>query len=84
MKIALTYDYVMNALLGWAATHLLWMKERSLTGHSDRVLPIDVAAGKYKQIAILDLQNAIPTFNENNSDAILASSLLLAWQSNTQ
>nr|POE85230.1 hypothetical protein CFP56_67387 [Quercus suber] len=71
LSIASTYPYVMHALLAFAANHLTWISSQKET----RNLYLH-----YGSIALRGLHEAIGSFSHANSDAVLASSLLLSWQ----
>ncbi|KAI9741753.1 MAG: hypothetical protein M1834_000139 [Cirrosporium novae-zelandiae] len=73
LKIAATNNFVMSSLLALSATHLAW-----LTGSPET----DNLAYHYRGVALKGLQTAIGNFSKENSDAILAASLLLSWQAN--
>ncbi len=70
IKIGSDYPFVMHALLALSATHLAWLTDCPLTA---------TMAYEHRGIALKGLQQAIGTFGEN-SDAVLACSLLLSWQ----
>ena len=61
----------MHALLALSATHLAWLTDCPLT---------DNMAYEHRGIALKGLQEAIGAFSRQNSDAVLAASLLLSWQ----
>lgn len=61
----------MNALLALSATHLAWLTECPLTANM---------AYEHRGIALKGLHEAIGSFSRENSDAVLAASLLLSWQ----
>jgi hypothetical protein len=62
----------MHALLALSATHIAWLTD-------DR--QVNQMAYEHRGQAITGLQAAIGTFSKENSDAVLAASLLLSWQS---
>jgi hypothetical protein len=61
----------MHALLALSATHLSWLTECPLAANM---------AYEHRGIALKGLQEAIGAFSPQNSDAVLAASLLLSWQ----
>jgi hypothetical protein len=61
----------MNALLALSATHLAWLTDCPLTANM---------AYEHRGIALKGLHEAIGNFSRQNSDAVLAASLLLSWQ----
>jgi hypothetical protein len=61
----------MHALLALSATHLAWLTECPLTANM---------AYEHRGIALKGLHEAIGAFSRENSDAVLAASLLLSWQ----
>lgn len=61
----------MQAILAWSATHIDWTRGEDGT---------DNIAQSYRSKAIAGLRHAIPNFTEENSDAILGTSILLSWQ----
>lgn len=71
LKIAATYPYVMQALLAFSATHISWLTNCPLVGNMACV---------HRGTAFKELQEAIGSFSRENSDAILAASLVLSWQ----
>ncbi|KHJ33988.1 putative c6 zinc finger domain containing protein [Erysiphe necator] len=73
LKIGINHGFVMHALLAIAATHLSWLTKCSLAASM---------AYEHRGIAMTGLHEAIGSFSRNNSDAILAASILLSWQEN--
>ena len=71
LKIGIDYGFVMHALLALSATHLAWLTDCPLTANM---------AYEHRGIALKGLQEAIGAFSRENSDAVLAASLLLSWQ----
>lgn len=72
LDIAAGYDYVMSAILAFSATHLAWVTKSTETTN---------VAYHYRGIALKGLhERAIPNFSQENSDPILAASILLSWQ----
>lgn len=61
----------MHALLALSATHIAWITDCPLTAN---------IAYEHRGIAFKGLQEAIGSFSSQNSDAVLAASLLLSWQ----
>lgn len=68
---AVGHDFVMSSILALSATHMAWMTNSTETNN---------LAYFHRGVALKGLQEAIGNFSENNSDAILASSILLSWQ----
>jgi len=71
LKIGSDYGFVMHALLALSATHLTWLTDCPLTANM---------AYEHRGIALKGLHEAIGNFSRQNSDAVLAASLLLSWQ----
>lgn len=71
IKIGANYPFVMNALLALSATHLAWLTECPMTANM---------AHEHRGIALKGLHEAIGGFSAQNSDAVLAASMLLSWQ----
>ena len=69
--MASKHRFVMNALLGLSASHLAWLTQSSET----RQLAL-----QYDGVALSGLHEAIGSFSKENSDPVLACSLLLSWQ----
>ncbi|PVH96696.1 hypothetical protein DM02DRAFT_105738 [Periconia macrospinosa] len=71
LSIAASHPFVMHSILAFSASHLAWIgkspETRSLAFH-------------HAGIALKGLHEGIANFTKVNSDAVLASSLLLAWQ----
>lgn len=61
----------MHALLALSATHLAWLTDCPLTASM---------AYEHRGNAMKGLTEAIGAFSRQNSDAVLAASLLLSWQ----
>lgn len=61
----------MHAVLSFSANHLAWASQ------SDETRDI---AMHHRANALRGLHEAIGSFSQANSDAVLAASLLLAWQ----
>jgi len=62
----------MHAALAFSANHLAWVSQSSETRN---------LAFNYSAAAMKGLHEAIGSFSKANSDAVLAASLLLSWQS---
>jgi len=73
LSIAATHPFVMHSILAFSASHLAWISQSSET----RTLAVQHAS-----IGLKGLHEGIQNFTKANSDAVLASSLLLAWQAN--
>ncbi|KAF4301367.1 putative C6 transcription factor protein [Botryosphaeria dothidea] len=71
LSIASSYPFVMHSILAFSASHLAWISQSTETRN------LAIAHGG---IALKGLHEAIGNFSRANSDAILASSLLLSWQ----
>jgi hypothetical protein len=69
--MALDYEYVMHSLLALSASHLSWLTACPATMH---------LAYQHRGLALKGLQEAIGEFSKENSDAVLAASILLSWQ----
>src|SRR5579862_3375756 len=61
----------MSSLLALSATHLAWITKCPITNN---------CAYQHRGIALKGLQEAIGNFSRENSDAVLAASILLSWQ----
>ena len=61
----------MHAVLALSATHMAWLTECPL---------VKQMAYEHRGIALKGLHEAIGSFSRENSDAVLAASLLLSWQ----
>jgi hypothetical protein len=71
IKIGVTNDYVMHALLAFSSMHIAWLTDCPLVGNMSY---------EHRGIALKGLQEAIGTFSRESSDAVLAASLVLSWQ----
>ncbi|KAL1957505.1 hypothetical protein VTO42DRAFT_5968 [Malbranchea cinnamomea] len=71
LAIALTNDFVMSAILALSASHIAWMTRNQETEN---------LAYHHRGVALKGLHEAIGNFSKENSDAILAASMLLSWQ----
>ncbi|PSN74581.1 hypothetical protein BS50DRAFT_19203 [Corynespora cassiicola Philippines] len=71
LSIAASHPFVMHSILAFSASHLAWISQSSETRN---------LAFHHAGIALKGLHEGIANFTKVNSDAVLASSLLLAWQ----
>ncbi|KAF2011140.1 hypothetical protein BU24DRAFT_355344 [Aaosphaeria arxii CBS 175.79] len=71
LSVAASHPFVMHSILAFSASHLAWISQSSETRN---------LAFHHAGIALKGLHDGIATFTRINSDAVLASSLLLAWQ----
>lgn len=71
LKVAMCSGFVMHSLLALSASHLSWLTTCSATMH---------LAYQHRGLALKGLQEAIGKFSKQNSDAVLAASILLSWQ----
>ena len=71
IAIGATQRYVMHALLAFSAEHIAFQTGCPLVGNM---------AYEHRGIALKGLQEAIGNFSQENSDAVLAASLVLSWQ----
>ncbi|KAF1947426.1 hypothetical protein EJ02DRAFT_333941 [Clathrospora elynae] len=71
LSIAASHPFVMHSILAFSASHLAWISQSNET----RTL-----AFHHASIALKGLHDGITNFTKMISDAVLASSLLLAWQ----
>ncbi|KAL7269151.1 hypothetical protein RUND412_008198 [Rhizina undulata] len=71
LRIASHHDFVMHSLLGLSASHLSWLTACPATLH---------LAYQHRGSALKGLHEAIGNFSKQNSDAVLAASILLSWQ----
>lgn len=65
------HSFVMNSVLAFAATHLAWLTDSMGTKN---------LAYYHHGVALKGLHDAIGNFSRGSSDAILAASILLSWQ----
>lgn len=65
------HSFVMNGVLAFAATHLAWLTDSTETKN---------LAYHHRGVALKGLHDAIGNFSRESSDAILAASILLSWQ----
>jgi Fungal specific transcription factor domain len=71
LAIALSSDFVLSAVLALSASHLAWQTKNTETEH---------LAYQHRGVALKGLHEAIGAFARDNSEAILAASMLLSWQ----
>lgn len=71
LDTAAHHDFVMSAVLAFSATHLASETNSVETSN---------LAYQHRGVALNGLHNAIGNFSENNSEPILAASVLLSWQ----
>lgn len=64
-------EFVMNAILAFSAAHMAWLTKSIETKNLSHF---------HSNLALKGLQEAIGNFSRENSDAVLAASILLAWQ----
>ncbi|KAL4934503.1 putative C6 transcription factor RosA-like [Aspergillus undulatus] len=73
LYIANSHDFVMSSILALSAAHLAWITRNQETKQ---------LAFHHRAIAIQGLQKATTMFSRENTDGILAASILLSWQDN--
>jgi hypothetical protein len=71
LSIAATHPFVMHSILAFSASHLAWISQSTETRN---------LAFHHASLALKGLHDGITNFTKHNSDAVLAASLLLAWQ----
>ncbi|KAI0852386.1 hypothetical protein F5Y00DRAFT_194458 [Daldinia vernicosa] len=71
IKIGATHGYVMHALLAFSAEHIAFLTNCPHVGSMGY---------EHRGVAFKGLQEAIGSFSRENSDAVLAASLVLSWQ----
>ena len=71
LEVSVGFDFVMSSLLALSATHLAWLTNSAETKN---------LALYHRGVAFSGLQTATGNFSRENSDAILAASILLSWQ----
>ncbi|KAF1844220.1 uncharacterized protein K460DRAFT_369089 [Cucurbitaria berberidis CBS 394.84] len=71
LSIAASHPFVMHSILAFSASHLAWISQSNETRN---------LAFHHVSVALKGLHDGITNFTKLNSDAVLASSLLLAWQ----
>ena len=71
MRLASAYEFVLHAMLAFSATHLAWVTKCVMTNN---------IAYQHRGIALKGLQQAIGQFSRDNSDAVLAASIVLSLQ----
>ncbi|KAN0093591.1 hypothetical protein V8E51_016775 [Hyaloscypha variabilis] len=65
------YKFVMYSLLALSSSHIAWLTDRPL---------VKQVTYEHRGKALQGLREAIEVFSKQNSDAVLAASLLLSWQ----
>jgi hypothetical protein len=71
LALAQSSDFVMSSILAFSASHLAYITNSPDT-HG--------LAFHHRGVALKGLQKAISSFSKENSEAILAASILLSWQ----
>ncbi|KIW18359.1 hypothetical protein PV08_02647 [Exophiala spinifera] len=71
ISAAMQHDFAMSALLALSASDLAWQTKNSDTYN---------LAYHHRGVALKGLHEAIGDFSRENSEAILAASILLSWQ----
>ncbi|CAJ2508255.1 Uu.00g094410.m01.CDS01 [Anthostomella pinea] len=71
LQIGATHGFVMHAMLAFSAEHIAFLTTCPQVGNM---------AYEHRGIALKGLQEAIGSFSPENSDAVLAASLVLSWQ----
>lgn len=71
LSVASSHPFVMHSILAFSASHLAWISQSTETRN---------LAFQHGGVALKGLHEGIANFSKVNSDAVLASSLLLAWQ----
>ena len=71
LEIGTQHDFVIHAMLAFSSLHLAWLTNSP----GMKVLTYD-----HRGFALKGLSEAVARFQVDNSDAILATSLLLLWQ----
>jgi hypothetical protein len=71
IAIGLQNDFVMSAVLAFSACHLAWQTKNHETEN---------LAYYHRGVALKGLHEAISAFSRQNSESILAASMLLSWQ----
>jgi hypothetical protein len=71
IAVGLQSDCVMSAVLAFSACHLAWQTKNQETAN---------LAYYHRGIALKGLHEAIGAFSRENSESILAASMLLSWQ----
>lgn len=71
ISVALTHDFAMSALLALSASHLAWQTKNPDTEN---------LFYHHYGVATKGLHEAMGVFSEGNSEAVLAATLLLSWQ----
>ena len=70
--MATSFNFLLHAVLGWSATHMA-----QLTGD----LEVQQDAYRHRCHALKGLQAAMKSFSKDNSDAVLCTLIVMAWQS---
>jgi len=71
LSMASSHPFVMHSILSFSASHLAWISQSTETKN---------LAYQHGGMALKGLHEALSNFSRANSDAVLASSLLLSWQ----
>ncbi|KIW99800.1 uncharacterized protein Z518_10728 [Rhinocladiella mackenziei CBS 650.93] len=71
ISVALSHDFAMSALLALSASHLAFQTLNDDTNN---------LAFHHRGVALKGLHEAIGSFSRDNSEAVLAASILLSWQ----
>ncbi len=72
MRLAAKHDYDAQSLFAPSATHL---------GSTVKYAALDQVAFAHQGKAFRSLNHAVGAFDQENSDAVLAVSAILSWQS---
>lgn len=72
VRLATRHDYTMQSLVALSATHL---------ASTCRSAALDQIAFAHRGNAFRSLSEAVGALDKENSDAVLAASALLSWQS---
>lgn len=72
VALATRHDYAMQSLVALSATHL---------ASTCKSTAVDQLAFAHRGNAFRSLSDAVGVLHEENSDAVLAASALLSWQS---
>ncbi|KAI9669181.1 MAG: hypothetical protein M1829_005182 [Trizodia sp. TS-e1964] len=71
LRMVPSNNFIMSAILALSASHLAWVSEDLATRH---------LAFQHRALALKGLQEGIGRFSKENSEAILAASIILSWQ----
>jgi hypothetical protein len=71
IAVGMQCDFVMSAVLAFSACHLAWQTKNAETEN---------LAYYHRGVALKGLHEAISAFSRENSESILAASMLLSWQ----